>query len=269
MRFIAEAGICHNGSLERAIEMIYAAKDAGADTIKFQMIDPEHFAEDLVWKGWHMRKLFADCAFTMKEWETIKKECEANGIRFLCTPQTVGDFEKLEKLDVIEIKISSDNLKNKALIQAIFNSRKFYDGFYSTGMATRDEILMVAENISTKYWTPMFCTSEYPCPPESVNFNRWWEWKNISNAVTPIDYGFSDHTIGSMAAVMALALGARVFEKHFTMDNNLPGPDHSWACNPVALERYFDDLRTAETMLGTGDFKPTEAELELKKLLGV
>ena len=265
MRFIAEAGICHNGSLVRAIEMIYAAKYAGADTIKFQMIDPEHFAEDLVWKGWHMRKLFADCAFTMKEWETIKKECEANGIRFLCTPQTVGDFEKLLTLGVDEVKISSDNLGNYRLFDAARQSG--VSVFFSVGMATGDECFDALMGFGPFHKVVvMICTSEYPCLASSANLSRL---RQVDTTRPLVRLGFSDHTIGSIAAVMALTLGARVFEKHFTMDNNLPGPDHSWACNPVALERYFDDLRTAETMLGTGDFKPTEAELELKKLLGV
>ena len=258
MRLIAEASINHNGSIERAIDMICAAVDAGADTVKFQMLDPNHYAEDFIYQGWHMRKLLTECAFTMEEWAYIKLHCEEAGIKFLCTPQTVGDFEKLLTLGIDEVKISSDNLRNEALLKKVNESK--LPVIISTGMASAEDI-DEAERILRFGFVSMCCTSEYPCPSRSVNLNRLHDWGGL--------FGFSDHTEGSMAAVLALALGATVFEKHFTLDHDLPGPDHSWACNPEELKSYFDDLRTAETMLGSGEFKPTEAELELKKQLGV
>ena len=258
MRIIAEAGINHNGSLQRALWMVRVAKECGAETIKFQHIDPMHFKSDLMWQGYNMRELFEKVRFSKEDLHTIMDECVIHKIDFLCTPQTVQDFEYLLELGIKEVKISSDNLGNTELLKRVAKSG--LPAIFSTGMATHDDIFNARWNyFRGKKATAMICTSEYPCPPEGVNVERC--------AMINPPVGFSDHTVGTTAAVMALALGATVFEKHFTLDHSMEGPDHSWSADPKELKEYVDTLRTAELMLGSGEFKPTEKELELKKLL--
>lgn len=258
IRIIAEAGPNHNGSLQRAMEMVRVAKLCGADTIKFQHIDPNHFRPDLMWQGFNMRELFESIRFTKDQWREVMAECEEQNIGFLCTPQTEQDFEDLLDLGIKEVKISSDNLGNSELLGAVKKSG--LPVILSTGMADDHAITVSGMAFNADHpITCMVCTSEYPCPPKSVNILR-------CNMIAGVK-GFSDHTVLETAAVMALALGATVFEKHFTLDNQLIGPDHWWACNPSDLSWYCDRLRTAELMLGDGEFQPTPAELELKKLL--
>ncbi len=266
MRIIAECGPNHNGSLETALEMVSVAKECGADTIKFQHIDPMHFKPGLTYFpgdgsiGYILRDLFTKVRFSKDQWRALMLECEEQDIGFLCTPQTVWDFEDLLDLGVKEVKISSDNLRNEALLRRVAESE--IPAILSSGMATAGEFSL-AENILIKHGvTGMLCTSEYPCPPESVKISCLGDSFYSSKF-----QGFSDHTQGTTAAVMALALGATVFEKHFTLDPTMEGPDHSWSAEPEDLKEYVDTLREAELMLGSGEFKPTEKELELKKLL--
>ncbi len=258
MRIIAEAGINHNGSLKLARAMVVEARNAGADTIKFQHIDPMHFKPDLEWQGYNMRKLFEKIRFSKDQLKTLAQVCGGADMKFLCTPQTVGDFEDLLDLGIKEVKISSDNLTNRELLRRVEVSG--LPVVLSTGMASQHDLSWLCMGFSADHpMTVLVCTSEYPCPSENVNIRRLGTMAGA--------YGFSDHTIGSTAAVMALALGSTVFEKHFTLDHSMEGPDHSWSADPQELKEYVDTLRTAELMLGSGEFKPTEKELELKKLL--
>ena len=280
MRIICEIGINHNGRLATAIDMIKSAVECGATDCKFQHIDPNHFAHDLVWKGWHMRKLFEQVRFNKDQLTVLKGECERRGVGFLCTPQTIGDFEDLLDIGIKEVKISSDNLGNKKLLTRVAETK--LSAIMSIGMAEFDEIHEARDLLQSKHIrkpvTLMVCTSEYPCPPESVNLIRinclepityCASSFDIHGFISPRNYGFSDHTRGYIAAVMAVALGATVFEKHFTLDHNQDGPDHSWSADPYEFTEYVNAIHTAEKMLGSGEIKPTEAEFELKQLLGV
>ena len=190
---------------------------------------------------------------------------EFHNIGFLCTPQTVGDFEDLLDLGIKEVKISSDNLRNEALLKAV--SKSGLPVILSTGMSEYEDLYWAWKQIKNNVRTIMVCVSEYPCSPDSVNISRL----NLmgSSALEMFhETGFSDHTQGNTAAVMAVALGATVIEKHFTLDNSLEGPDHWWAADPEQLKSYIGEIRLAEKMLGDGEFKPTEKELELKEVLG-
>ncbi len=268
MRIIAECGPNHNGSLKTAIDMIARAVECGATDVKFQHIDPEHFAPDLVWKGWHMRKLFEQVRFNKDQLTVLKGECERLGVGFLCTPQTIGDFEDLLDIGITEVKISSDNLTNHHLLHQVRISK--VSVVFSIGMASTEDIHNACEilgrNGLNAILTIMVCTSEYPCPPESVNLMRWLELAKPGWYGTFYG-GFSDHTRGHIAAVMAVALGATVFEKHFTLDRNQDGPDHSWSANPLEFREYVNAIHEAEKMLGSGEIKPTEAELAMKNFL--
>ncbi|HEC61569.1 MAG TPA: hypothetical protein ENI27_04875 [bacterium] len=255
IRIIAEAGPNHNGSLERALEMVRVAKECGADTIKFQHIDPEHFPADMEWQGYNMRALFKDVRFSQRKWRKVMTECEKREIDFLCAPQTVRDFEDLLELGIKGVKVSSDNSGNLPLLKKIKESG--IPAFRSLGMVDGETLLFLIPD--EVYFV---CTSEYPCPPESVNISRL-------HGMEPRFCGFSDHTQGNTAAVMAVALGAQVIEKHFTLDKSLEGPDHWWSADPEQLKSYIGEIRLAERMLGDGEFKPTEGELANMKLRGL
>ena len=213
-----------------------------------------------------MRNLFELVRFGKDEWTRIMKCCEQMEIDFLCTPQTVGDFEDLLELGIKEVKISSDNLGNYALLDRVKQSG--LPVIVSTGMGTGGDLDAAWSIITPNDYTVLVCTSEYPCPPESVNLSRIHDCDG--NEADIWDHkGFSDHTQGNTAAVMAVALGATVIEKHFTLDHDLAGPDHWWSLNPEELKSYIAEIRLAERMLGDGEFKPTEKELENRKLMGI
>lgn len=245
MRFIAEVATNHGGSVEKAFEMIREASEAGADTIKFQHVYPEYF-ENGGQRDWYHR-----VRFDLEQWRRIIKACEQMNIKFLCTPQTVGDFEDLMKLGIEEVKVSSDNLENSSLLEAVVNSGipaivslNGWDEFVI------DRALTIIQH-SAK--TLMICTSKYPCSLKEARLDRLKKTDQISYGnvyiFEPDHWGFSDHTIGSMAAVMAVALGATVFEKHFMLEG-AEGPDAGpWCCTPAELKQYFDDIKTAEKML--------------------
>lgn len=262
IRVIAECGINHGGDLRTALEMVWAAKNCGADTVKFQHIDPLHFKPDLQWQGCNMRYLFGKVRFSKDQWRVVMAECQHYGIGFLCTPQTIGDFHDLLDLGIKEVKISSDNLTNLPLLERVRDSG--LPVILSTGMGVADEIWKAYEILRGADVILLHCTSEYPCPPENVRIGRIWNLKNVAGH----NVGFSDHTVGNYAAILAVSYNPRVIEKHFTMDHGMEGPDHSWSADPGELKEYVDAIRTAEKMLGSGEFKPTESELELRQLLG-
>ncbi len=264
MRIIAEVGPNHNGDLGTALEMVRVASFCGVTTCKFQHIDPQHFRPDMVWQGCNLRELFEKVRFTLDQWREVKAECEKQGVGFLCSPQTVGDFEDLLELGIEEVKISSDNLGNFELWKAVVQLN--IPAIMSSGMASGKEIMGTLKqyggSISPRKLTFLVCTSEYPCPPEGANLKRLNEMETNQPWFR---LGLSDHTVGNTAAIMAVALGATVFEKHFTLDHSMEGPDHSWSADPGELAFYVQAICQAEKMLGSGEFKPTEKELEAKK----
>lgn len=247
IRLIAEASCNHGGSLSRAIEMAEIAKWAGADTVKYQCVSPEGVPESA-------RDYYRRVAFTESQWATLKHEVEALGLKFLCTPQTVEDFKLLLRIGITEVKVSSDNFSNERLWWEIEKSGLPIIASY--GMHRPPTFTKARGNL---VW--MACTSEYPCPPESVR---------LSPKLTPLGpWGFSDHTTGSTAAILAMGMGARVFEKHFWTGgyDGEKCEESAWACNPNALKAYFDALKEAWVMLGEGLPAVTEKEKELREAL--
>ena len=235
LTLIAEAGTGHGGDFHLAVAMIEAAARAGATHVKFQHVDPS-LPSGQEWPDW-----FARCRFALYQLENLKAFAEGNGLRFLCTPQTVADFQDLVKIGVDEVKISSDNAKNEPLLAAV-NS---WGGrvYLSCGDVTEEEALHAFDGLTHCQTVLMACTSEYPCPPERVNLSR------IEDYVIPL--GFSDHTLGNTAALVAYGLGARVFEKHFKIPG-CSGPDMAVAASESQLTGYFAALREAEIMMGDG-----------------
>ena len=227
MRFIAEAATTHGGSMDNALKLIGEAKAAGADTIKFQHVDCRHFGSNKSLYEWYQK-----VRFSLAQWHTIKGVCESEGLKFLCTPQTVQDFEDLLEVGISEVKISSDNATNWALLKAVGNSG--VDAFIS--QMVRFDTPPISNTVY------MHCTSEYPCVLNKVFLRHSNEYHS--------PWGFSDHTTGYLAACMALALGATVFEKHFMLSSST-GPDcGEWAMLPGQLKQYFDKLKEAQEIMG-------------------
>lgn len=263
---VAEAGINHNGDLDRALAMVTAAKEAGCDAVKFatlkaaEFCNPEHVISyrhngELVTEP--EIEMFRRCELPDTAWRTIKDECDRHGIIFFSTPQNESDLKLLLDVGVPAIKIGSDDLTNLKLIASY--STHNLPLILSTGMADYMDVF-AATNVARASGCDQFivcvCTSEYPCPYEHANLAR------IRTLQKTFQYvGFSDHTEGSMAATIASALGACYIERHFTLDNQLRGPDHAFSANPTQLAYWAADIRAARTIMGSGRVAPTEQEL--------
>lgn len=271
---IAEVGINHNGDIEKAKKMIRVAKDCNANAVKFQtfkvseLIDDETLTYTYMSQGKEvtetMMELFARYEFNKDQWEIIKKECDDVGITFLSTPQNYSDLEILLSLGIEAIKIGSDDFNNLPLIEKYRNSG--LPLILSCGMADLKEIEVSLECAGYKDDHPLvllLCISEYPAPLESLNLNRITKLKELFPNIV---VGFSDHSQGSLGATLATALGASVIEKHFTLDKDLPGPDHWFSDNPIQLKTYISDIHNAYVALGSNKLEPTKAELEMRKI---
>ena len=262
---VAEAGINHNGSLQRALAMVTAAKEAGCDAIKFgtflaaEFCNPAHmisyrYQGEIITES--ELAMFRRSELSDISWRTIKEECDRHGIIFFSTPQNESDLRLLLDIGVPAIKIGSDDLKNLALIEAY--AKHGLPLILSSGMADMADIDNALHTVFHRAPVLMcVCTSEYPCPPEHANVSRISTLRSVYHSV-PV--GFSDHTIGSQAAIIAATLGACYYEKHFTMDQSLRGPDHSFAATPSGLRQWADAIRTTYKMLGSGRIEPTEHE---------
>lgn len=269
---IAEAGINHNGDIELAKKMILAAKAAGVDAVKFQTFYAKDFIQDrtLMYTYKSQGKeitepiidMFERSEFTKDEWRKIKEFCDSEGILFLSTPGNVSDLELLMSIGVKAVKVGSDDFVNIPLIRRYASEN--VPILLSCGMATEDEIdltLKTAGVFTGKELCLFLCTSQYPTPPKDVNILKL---KTLQEKYPDLVVGLSDHTRGSTAAIMAVASGATIFEKHFTMDHDLPGPDHWFSETPESLTQWVKDVREAYDMLGCVELKPTEAEMSIR-----
>ena len=271
---IAEAGINHNGDMALAKKMILAAKEAGADAVKFQTFNADEFILDKTTTYTYksqgkevtepMIDMFKRTEFSPEQWREIAQYCKDNDVVFMSTPGNVSDLNMLLDIGVPAIKIGSDDFVNIPLIEE-FSSHGL-PLLLSCGMSTEKEIenaLCAAKAGQGNDVVLFLCTSQYPTPSEDINILKL---KSISEKFPCVVSGLSDHSIGTTAAVMAVALGARIFEKHFTLDNNLPGPDHWFSENPESLRSWIDAIRNAYVILGNGELKPTAQEEMMKAM---
>lgn len=249
LTLIAEAATCHGGDLGLAIKMVGAAADAGATHVKFQHVDPLYFSVRTEALGYNLREWYTRCRFSQNQWGAIILQCGLDGIKFLCTPQTSGDFADLVKLGIGEVKISSDNVTNLPLLRAVNEWGGIV--YMSGGIASVDEMVDAMEVLPDCTVHRLVCTSQYPCPPENANLlrlNSWW-WGDTKAT------GFSDHTYGADAALIALGLGANIFEKHFRLEAEAHGPDASFSGDEYDLADYCERLKIGATMFGDGKWR--------------
>ncbi len=270
---IAEVGINHNGELEKALEMVSVAKKSGADAVKFQTFRAAEFVGDakmtFTYKSQgkevteSMLQMFQRYELSAEAWKVIRKRCDEEGIIFLSTPQNRTDLDILLQVGVPAVKIGSDDFTNLPLLESY--ARTGLPLIVSCGMSDLADAYKALETIGTYEGYPtvmLVCTSQYPTPPEQANLMRICA---LSQAFPGLPVGFSDHTQGVTAAVAAVALGASVFEKHFTLSRDLPGPDHWFSEDPTTLTEWVKAIRDAEKMLGTGLVKPSPEEIKNKK----
>lgn len=271
---IAEAGINHNGEFDKAIEMIKVAKKAGADAVKFQTFKAEEFCGDPGQKFTYvsqgvevtesMLDMFKRHEFTRSQWLSIKRSCDSESILFLSTPQNRSDLDLLLELGIPAIKVGSDDFTNLPLLRDYASTN--LPMIVSCGMSDFAEIYNALETIGALDGYPtvlLLCTSEYPTPPDNVNLLKL---KTLAAAFPELVLGFSDHTQGNLASCLAVARGACCFEKHFTLDNGLPGPDHYFSADPEDLTSWVSSIRTSHRIMGGSILRPTEAELSMKTL---
>jgi len=268
---IAEAGVNHNGELQKALALIDAASQAGADYVKFQTFKAEKIVNRSAENAYYQKKNMQDGSNT--QFEMLKKlemaddwysvlmdRCKANGIHFLSTAFDVDSIDFLNNLEIPFYKIPSGELTNKPYLQHI--ARKGKDIIISTGMANLQEVkyaveVIEKEGVVRKQITVLHCNTEYPTPMEDVNLLAM----NHMARELGVKIGYSDHTLGIEVPIAAVALGACVIEKHFTLDRSLPGPDHAASLEPDELKAMVESIRNIEKAIsGSGIKEPSESE---------
>jgi len=268
---IAEAGVNHNGSLELAKKLVDVAKEAGVDAVKFQTFKTEKVVSKFAPKAEYQIKntgnnesqyeMIKKLELTEEEFIELYKYTKEKGLIFLSTP---FDFESADFLEdlVPAYKISSTDLTNLPFLEYI--AKKGKPIILSTGMATLGEI-EEAVNTIKKYNEDIIllhCITNYPADFEELNLRAI---KTLKEAFK-LPVGYSDHSLGIYAPIAAVTLGAIVIEKHFTIDKNLPGPDHKASLNPEELKEMVKAVRLTEKALGDGIKRPTFSEEKIKKV---
>ena len=272
---IAEIGVNHNGNINIAKEMIDKAKKAGADCVKFQTFEAEEFVSDpkqtYTYKSQgeevteSMIEMFKRFQFCKDEWKEIINYCKQKDMVFSSTAQNKSDLDFLLSItDLPFIKVGSDDLTN--LEQMKYYASKQKPMIISAGMAYAYEIedaVRAMREVENEDITVLHCISSYPTDAEEVNLKKI----PVIRDAFGVKVGFSDHTIGSASAVGSVCFGAVVIEKHFTLDNDMAGPDHWFSITPKELKQYIDDIRFIENAIGKAELKPTSKEIEMRKTM--
>lgn len=266
---IAEAGVNYNGCLELAKKMVYTAKECGADIVKFQTAKAELLMSRYAQKADYQKKttdayesqleMCRKILLPYEDFYYLKELCEEVGIAFLSTPFELESIDFLRSLSMDTWKIPSGEITNLPYLEKIgsFNQKVIL----STGMCRLEEVA-AAIDILTNSGTDrnkislLHCTTEYPAPYESVNLRAMITLKKNFRLQT----GYSDHTPGITIPIAAVAMGAEIIEKHFTLDKQMEGPDHKASLDPIELKSMISAIRNVEAALGTGEKVPSECE---------
>jgi len=273
---IAEAGVNHNGSIQLAKELIDAASEAGVDYVKFQTFKAKNIASKHARKADYQLQSMNDqdesqlnmlkkLELDLDAHHQLIAYCKQKRIEFLSTPFDLDSIDLLKSLEIKLGKVPSGEITNLPYLRKMAQS--FEKIVLSTGMATMDE---VASALSVLYKEGkhkddiivLHCTSEYPSPIEDVNLKAMLQMK----AEFDITVGYSDHTLGIEIPVAAVAIGARLIEKHFTLDKGMEGPDHGASLDPGELKQMATAIRNIEKALGTGIKAPTATEEKNKQV---
>lgn len=272
---IAEAGVNHNGSLELAKRLVDKALEAGVDYVKFQAGVPELVASKFAQKadyqkattGEHESQLdmIRKITLTPEQQRQLAAYCREVGAHYLCTPFDLPSIELLQELGMKLWKIPSGEITNYPYLKTI--AQTGLPVIMSTGMADIKDI-EEALKLLIKYGTPedqitlLHCTTEYPAPKDEVNLRAMHTLKEYFG----VEIGYSDHTQGIEIPIAAVAMGAKVIEKHFTLDRNMEGPDHKASLEPDELKNMVECIRNVEKALGDGIKRVTASELKNKAI---
>jgi N,N'-diacetyllegionaminate synthase len=267
---IAEAGVNHNGSVEMALRLIDAACAAGADAVKFQTFKADRiiavnapkaeYQKDATGTDESQLEMVKKLELDEAAHTRLHNYCQDKDIRFLSTPFDLESIALLTRLGLEIFKIPSGEITNLPYLRKLGALKKRL--ILSTGMADLGEIKDALDALAEagsrmEDITVLHCNTEYPTPFEDVNLRAML---TIRSAFPGISVGYSDHTLGIEAPIAAVAIGATVIEKHFTLDRNLPGPDHRASLEPHELAAMISAIRNIEKALGTGIKKPSPSE---------
>lgn len=264
---IAEAGVNHNGSIELAKKLVDAAVEAGVDAVKFQTFKSEKlvcrnaekakYQKDTTVKNETQLEMLKKLELNEESHKILIDYCNKKGILFLSTPFDLDSIDFLFNLGIRIFKIPSGEITNYPYLKKVAKLKKKV--ILSTGMSTLTEIedaVKILRKYGTSDITVLHCNTEYPTPMSDVNLNVLKTIKENLN----INVGYSDHTLGIEIPIAAVALGATVIEKHFTLDNSMEGPDHKASLNPKELKRMVTAIRNIESAMGNGIKKPSNSE---------
>lgn len=272
---IAEAGVNHNGSMEMASKLIDAAKQAGADAVKFQSFKADKLVSSTAEKADYQKQttgsseshyeMIKKLELSLDDHKKLIEYCNKTGIQFLSSPFDLDSIDLLNKLGIEIFKIPSGEIINLPYLRKIGKLNK--NVILSTGMADlgeiEDALYVLTENGTDKNKiTVLHCNTEYPTPFEDVNLKAMLTIKSSFG----IKVGYSDHTLGIEVPIAAVALGAEVIEKHFTLHRNMEGPDHKASLEPVELKEMVIAIRNIEKALGNGFKKPSPSEFKNKPI---
>jgi N,N'-diacetyllegionaminate synthase len=266
---IAEAGVNHNGSLEMALQLVDVAADAGADAVKFQTFTADALVSKTAQKADYQKQttsadesqyaMLKRLELSKEDHLAIIKRCQARQIQFLSTPFDSSSIALLHTLGMTTYKVPSGELTNLPYLRQV--GAVAQQVILSTGMANLAEVedalqVLLAAGLTRDQVIILHATTEYPCPLDEVNLTAMLTLKHAFSVVV----GYSDHTKGIEIPVAAVAMGAKVIEKHFTLDNRLAGPDHKASLEPNELVAMVRAIRHVELALGNGIKQQTASE---------
>ncbi len=262
---IAEAGVNHNGKLDLAYRLVDAAKEAGADCVKFQTYITENDTAEFCEKAEYQKTEAKESQYEMLkklelsfvQFEQLRDYCERKGILFLSTPFDIDSLHFLQKIDIPIWKVASSEVENFQLLREMARTHK--DIILSTGMCDMQEIrsaISVLHKFGAGKIYLLHCNTQYPTPMVDVNLMAM---KTLSEAFQ-CEVGYSDHTCGIEVPIAAVAMGAQIIEKHFTLDKRMTGPDHAASLNPEELKKMVCAIRNIEQAMGNGEKIPSNSE---------
>jgi N,N'-diacetyllegionaminate synthase len=266
---IAEIGVNHDGDIEKAKELIDRAAFAKADAVKFQSFSADRIATKNAPLAHYQTRSTSDVSnqyqmlkrleLKLPAFKVLSGYAQSKNLEFISTPFDIKSARTLGTLGVRRIKLSSGDINNLPLLREI--SHYQLPVILSTGMSFEHEVaaaiqVLVGEGITGDQITIMQCNTEYPTPHEDVNLNAMISMRDRFL----VDVGYSDHTIGIEAALAATSLGAKVIEKHLTLDRKSPGPDHTASTEPEEFKTMVAGIRLVETMMGNAEKRPTNSE---------
>lgn len=266
---IAEAGVNHNGDLAMARRMISVARQAGADYIKFQTAIPSEvissiapkaaYQEETTGSGESQLEMCRRIHLPLSDYALLARDCREQGIGFMSTPFDMPSIDALIPLDMDWWKIPSGEVTNLPYLRRIASLHR--PVILSTGMSTLDEVKTAVKVLTDGGVEPydialLHCNTQYPTPMQDVNLRAM----NTLRALTPGLVGYSDHTAGIEVPIAAVAMGAQIIEKHFTLDKTLPGPDHRASLDSAELKAMVSAIRNIELAMGSETKTPSPSE---------